>query len=390
MKIDAFSKNDFLWQAFANIEYGALTINLNQSQKKLEFNGKKVGPIADIFINDESIIEQVILGGDVAFGESYINAKWHSSDIVNLLTFLTINGNSLEQFFHAKKFKFLILFLKNFFKKNTLSGSKKNISYHYDLGNEFYELWLDKTMTYSSALFLDKNIDLQQAQIQKYQAIIDKLCGETILEIGCGWGGFIEQAAQSNYKITGLTLSQQQRNFALNRLKKYQSQVEIYLQDYRDEKGIYDNIVSIEMFEAVGQQYWHKYFQILNQSLRVNGKAILQIITIDEKIFRDYKNRVDFIQKHIFPGGVLPSKSTIHQFASEYNFSIKSELSFANDYVKTIKIWLENFDSQHQAITKLGFSEEFIRKWRFYLAYCIAGFSVERTSVVQFELIKKQ
>ena len=383
-------KNDFLKQAFEYIEYGSLSVTLKQSQETFEFCSKKVGANADITIEDESIIDQLILGGDIVFGESYINEKWHSSDIVNLLTFLTSNANCLERFFHAKKLQFLLLYFKNLFKKNTLSGSKKNISYHYDLGNEFYELWLDKSMTYSSALFLDKNIDLAQAQKQKYQAIIDKLCGETILEIGCGWGGFIEQAVRSNYKITGLTLSQQQRNFALNRLSNYRSQVEIYLQDYRDEKGVYDNIVSIEMFEAVGQEYWHKYFQILNKCLRINGKAILQIITIDEKVFADYKNRVDFIQKHIFPGGVLPSKSTIHELASQYNFSIKSELSFANDYVKTLKIWLQNFDQNHHEIRRLGFSEEFIRKWRFYLAYCIAGFSVERTSVVQFELIKKQ
>ncbi len=383
-------KNDFLWQAFREIEFGSLNVFLAQSQQNFEFKGKKVGPNADIQINDESIIEQVILGGDIIFGESYINDKWQSNDLVNLLSFLTLNANYLERFFHAKKLQFLLLYIKNLFKKNSLAGSKKNISYHYDLGNEFYELWLDKSMTYSSGLFLEKNCDLYQAQIQKYQAIIDKLCGETILEIGCGWGGFIEQAVAKGYKITGLTLSQQQRIFALNRLKKYQSKIDVYLQDYRDEKGVYDNIVSIEMFEAVGQEYWHKYFQTLNRCLRINGKAILQIITIDEKIFDDYKNRVDFIQKHIFPGGVLPSKSKIHELASQYNFSVISELSFANDYVKTLKIWLENFDLQYQSIRKLGFSLEFIRKWRFYLAYCIAGFSIERISVVQFELIKKK
>lgn len=266
---------------------------------------------------------------------------------------------------------------------------KKNITYHYDLGNDFYQLWLDSTMTYSSALFNNQDLELHQAQELKYQNIIDKLSGKTILEIGCGWGGFIEQAIKSNYHITGLTLSNAQQQFANQRLINHQANFEIKLQDYRKENSVYDNIVSIEMFEAVGKEYWQNYFQVLNGCLKTNGKAILQIITIDEKVFDHYLKRVDFIQKHIFPGGILPSKSKIHQLANENNFIIKSELDFAKDYEKTLRIWLKNFNDKIEQIKLLGFDDRFIRKWQFYLGYCIAGFASKRTSVVQFELIKK-
>lgn len=382
-------KYNFLWQALDSIEFGSINIELSESKVKKEFYAKKSGPLAKIKIYDERIIEELILGGDVAFGEAYINNRWDSEDLANLLTFLTYNANALEQFFHAKKFKMLWLYLKNIFKKNTLTKSKKNISYHYDLGNEFYQLWLDQTMTYSSALDLENSKNLAQAQEKKYQNIIDKLANQTILEIGCGWGGFMEQALKKDFKVTGLTLSQKQKEFAEKRLEKFSSKFAIKLQDYRLEQGIYDNIVSIEMFEAVGQEYWQNYFEILNKCLKANGKVVLQIITIDDKVFDGYKKRVDFIQKHIFPGGVLPSKSIIHKLASQYNFIVKSELDFALDYVKTLKIWLENFENKILEIKKLGFDDFFIRKWRFYLSYCIAGFAVERTNVVQFELIKK-
>ena len=382
-------KYQFLWQALEKIEYGEITINLLESSQTLQYKSPSPHIACQISFKNEKIIDDLIIGGDVAFGEAYMRGDWESENLINLLTFLTLNANVLERFFHTKKLQFLLLYLKNFFKKNTLAGSQKNISFHYDLGNEFYQLWLDKTMTYSSALFGKEDQSIEQAQCHKYHNILEKLSGSTILEIGCGWGGFIEQAIEKNFHITGLTLSIKQKEFAEKRLEKFKDKFIIKLQDYRKEQGLYDNVVSIEMFEAVGQQYWDKYFEILSKVLKVNGKAILQIITIDEKVFKDYKNRVDFIQKHIFPGGVLPSNSIIHDLASKFNFTVKSELSFAQDYVKTLKIWLENFDNKISEIKQLGFTEEFIRKWRFYLAYCISGFSTQRTSVVQFELIKK-
>lgn len=378
---------NLIWDALKSVNFGVLIVEL-PDKTKLEFRGKNSGPNANISINNFQVIDSVISGGDVAFGEAYINGLWHSDDLPQLLTFLTLNSHALEDFFHAKKWQSFLLFLKTFFNKNTKKGSKKNISYHYDLGNDFYELWLDSSMTYSSAIFQNHDIGLREAQHAKYKNILEKFSGDSILEIGCGWGGFAEEAAKIGYKIKCLTVSQRQKEYAEKRLNNFSDLVEIKLQDYRDEKEIYDNVVSIEMFEAVGREYWERYFQVINNSLKKHGTAVLQIITIDEEVFKDYKNRVDFIQKHIFPGGVLPSKSIIRQLAKKFGFEIKSEFAFGSDYAKTLEIWLKNFDEKKSEVKKLGFNEEFIRKWRFYLAYCIAGFLSKRTDVVQFELVK--
>ncbi len=384
------SKNyQFLWQALENISFGSLKITLADGEVK-NFCGSQVGPKADIIIKNSALIDLVITGGDVAFGESYIDGDWESSDLTALLTFLTINSHTLENFFHARKLRAFFLYIQSFFAKNTKRGSKKNIQAHYDLGNEFYQLWLDETMTYSSAIFDEKDISLAQAQEQKYQNILSKLSKKTVLEIGCGWGGFAEKAAQANFEVTCLTISPKQKAFAENRIKNHELEnlVKIKLQDYRDEKSLYDNVVSIEMFEAVGQEYWNKYFELVSASLNQNGKAILQIITIDEQVFKDYVNRVDFIQKHIFPGGILPSKTAVLQIAKKHGLLLKSQKEFGFDYAKTLEIWLKNFTQKKDQIKALGFDEKFIRKWQFYLCYCIAGFAAKRTDVVQFEFQK--
>lgn len=384
------SKNyEFLWRALSNVSFGSLTIEFDSSNSK-KFTGNQAGPEAKIIIKNPALIDRVIVGGDVAFGESYIDGDWDSPDLISLLTFFTYNAYALENFFHAQKLRAIILFLSSFFTKNTKRGSKKNIKAHYDLGNDFYQLWLDETMTYSSALFNEYEISLANAQRQKYQNILEKLSGKSVLEIGCGWGGFAEIASKNNYQTTCLTISPKQKLFAEERMKKQQLEnlVKIKLQDYRDEKNTYDNVVSIEMFEAVGKEYWDKYFDVVSSVLNKNGKAVLQIITIDEEVFKDYINRVDFIQKHIFPGGVLPSKTTVKDLANKHGLKVKSQKEFGLDYSKTLQIWLKNFDDKKSEIKNLGFSDEFIRKWRFYLAYCIAGFESKRTDVVQFELEK--
>lgn len=380
---------DLIWQALSGVSCGSLKIKLPDGLEK-NFVGINSGPNAEMEIKDYNFIDSVIAGGDVALGEGYMQNLWESDDLEKLLTFFTINAHALEDFFHARRFKALVLFIKSFLTKNTKRGSKKNIEAHYDLGNDFYQLWLDETMTYSSALFDNELFDLKAAQHRKYQNILQKLNTGSILEIGCGWGGFAAEAAQKNHQVTCLTISQKQKIYAQSRLQKIgmQDLVKIKLQDYREETEIYDNVVSIEMFEAVGQEYWDKYFQVLKTCLKPCGKAVLQIITIDEQVFKDYVNRVDFIQKHIFPGGVLPSKSIIRQLAAKHGFKLKSELAFGEDYAKTLLIWLENFDKKYSEITTLGFSKEFIRKWRFYLSYCAAGFRAKRTDVVQFELEK--
>jgi cyclopropane-fatty-acyl-phospholipid synthase len=380
---------ELIWRALENIEYGALTITLPQGIIK-KFSGGKNGPTAEVKIKNNEVINSIISGGDIAFGEAYIDDLWSSNNLADFLTFLTLNSHALESFFHARKFKALLLFLRSFFTKNTKSGSKKNIQSHYDLGNNFYELWLDESMTYSSAIFNNDNISLLEAQKKKYKNILSKLNHGTILEIGCGWGGFAKEAAAEGYQINCLTISEKQKSYATQHIGKIdlKNLVNVKFQDYREEKGIYDNVVSIEMFEAVGFEYWKKYFQTIQNCLKSNGKALLQIITIDENVFENYKNRVDFIQKHIFPGGILPSKTIIRDLAKSYGFAIKSEFAFGFDYGKTLEIWLKNFDEKYPAVKKLGFSDHFIRKWRFYLCYCIAGFRAKRTDVVQFELIK--
>jgi cyclopropane-fatty-acyl-phospholipid synthase len=380
---------DLIWLALENADCGSIKIILPDGLEK-NFKGKNLGPEASIIIKNYQLIDAIISGGDVAFGEAYIKGMWDSSDLSELLTFLTANSCALENFFHARKFKSFVLFLRSFFTKNTKRGSKKNIQAHYDLGNDFYELWLDKTMTYSSAIFNNEALPLEDAQRAKYQNILSKLRSETILEIGCGWGGFAEAAAKVNKKITCLTISERQQEYAARRIAKQNLDqlAKIKLQDYREEKGVYDNVVSIEMFEAVGQEYWNKFFQVVKNSLKPSGKAVLQIITIDEQVFKDYKNRVDFIQKHIFPGGVLPSKTKIRELAKNHGFKINDEFCFGQDYSKTLAIWLKNFDAKYEQIKSLGFNDEFIRKWRFYLCYCIAGFNSKRTDVVQFELEK--
>jgi cyclopropane-fatty-acyl-phospholipid synthase len=379
----------FLWQALEKAQIGHLQIILPEGEIK-NFGKENANLKAQITIKNFNFLDEIISGGDIAFGEAYMQGDFDSENLANLLEFFTLNAQTLEDFFHARKFKAFLFFLQSFFRKNTKRGSKKNIKAHYDLGNDFYSLWLDESMTYSSAVFAGKDISLKDAQTAKYQNILEKLNQGPILEIGCGWGGFAQMAAEKNHEITCLTISEKQKEFAQNRIKKagLENLAKIKLQDYRNENSSYQNVVSIEMFEAVGRAYWDKYFKVIHNNLDKNGKAILQIITIDEEVFKGYLKRTDFIQKHIFPGGILPSKTEVRKLATQNSFTIKSELAFGLDYAKTLEIWLENFDAKKAEIFNLGFDEKFIRKWRFYLCYCIAGFKAGRIDVVQFELDK--
>jgi cyclopropane-fatty-acyl-phospholipid synthase len=369
--------------ALEKIAFGAIEIELPNGEVK-KFTSNIATPNAHIKIKNIAMIDECLICGDVAFGESFINDEWESNNLPDLLLFLVLNSSVLEQFFHAHKFRMFFLYLQALFRKNTYNGSKKNIQYHYDLGNDFYQLWLDETMTYSSALFNDGNVDLSAAQKNKYQRILSKLNDKKyILEIGCGWGGFAKEAVLQGYNVTGLTLSKEQKKYVDNLgLKNFTTK----LQDYRKEKNKYDNIVSIEMFEAVGRQYWDTYFKTIKNCLNKDGKAIVQTITIDDEVALGYKKRVDFIQKHIFPGGVLPSKSEFINLAKANDLKVVEAFDFGSDYQKTLINWLDNFNRVKEKVINLGFDEKFIRKWQFYLAYCAAGFGAKRTSVIQFEI----
>jgi cyclopropane-fatty-acyl-phospholipid synthase len=374
---------DLFFEALMQVKHGSLLILFPNGEKKIF--GTSTDNICKIVILDENVLANVFSGGDIAFGEAYINNQWTTPDLPNLLAFFTLNSKYLEDFLHQNRWQAFWLYLKCWFNKNTKQGSKKNIQFHYDLGNNFYSLWLDSTMTYSSGLFLSPNQNLHQAQINKYNHIINKLEKGSILEIGCGWGGFANLASSYGFEVTGLTLSKQQQQYCQENFK---NQFATKLQDYRDENSIYNNIVSIEMFEAVGKQYWETYFDKISKCLVSKGKAVLQIITISEDIFLQYQNRVDFIQKHIFPGGVLPTKNIIRHLAKKYHFNIISETAFGLDYAKTLILWLENFNQQLNLVLHSGFDMQFVRKWQFYLSYCYAAFIANRTDVVQFELQK--
>jgi cyclopropane-fatty-acyl-phospholipid synthase len=355
---------------------------------KIEIGDPTADLKANIIIKDWALIDAVIKYGDIGFGESYMDGLFETDDLIALLSFFVVNQEHLEDIFHGNIFFSFLGFVKNLFNKNTLNGSKKNISFHYDISNEFYQIWLDPSMTYSSAIF-DQKTDLNLAQKNKYQRILNNLnSGKNILEIGCGWGGFMEEAAKQDQFVKGLTLSTKQAEFAQKRLLSQNLQGEIALQDYRHETQKFDNIVSIEMFEAVGKEYWGEYFKKVSSSLNEGGKAIIQTITIKDDIFEKYSTTADFIRKHIFPGGVLPSKSIFTNLAATQGLKVDNEFAFGQSYFLTLKLWLENFNNNLDAIKTLGFNQEFIRKWQFYLAYCAAGFYGQRTDVMQYCLVK--
>ncbi len=383
------NKYSILWSALEKINHGALTLSLPNG-KSMIFKSGNAEIEADMQIKDWQVFDSVLTGGDIAFGETYMDNLWQTSNIAALIEFFAVNSKVLDSFFHANKLKLSLFYFRNLFRKNSKIGSKKNISYHYDLGNDFYELWLDESMTYSSAIFKNKQESLNDGQKNKYERILSKINQGEILEIGCGWGSFAINAAQKGNFVNCLTLSKEQAKYAQERIEKsnLEDKIKINIQDYRNEKKQYDSIVSIEMFEAVGKEYWEKYFKCLRNCLKQGGKAVIQTITIDSEIYKKYKNRFDFIQKHIFPGGFLPSIEIFEDLARKYDLKVEDKFSFAQDYQKTLLIWLKNFDKQKSKIKLMGFSDEFIRKWRFYLAYCAAGFATKRTNVVQFQLTK--
>lgn len=343
------------------------------------------GPEAIIYVKNKRFLKRVFARGDIGLGESYIDSDWETPDLYKFLALCAVNADEMGRFADGNWFQKIIWrFMNSIIRRNTKSGSRKNIMAHYDVGNDFYKQWLDNTLTYSSALFTQDHQSLEDAQKQKYQRILDQLpeTTETILEVGCGWGGFAEYAASKGKKVTGITISPAQYAHAKKRLG---DKANILLCDYRDIKGTFDAIVSIEMFEAVGQEFWGDYFNMIHAKLKQGGKAVIQSITVQNELFDDYRKRNDFIRYYTFPGGMLPSPEKFTQYAQKSNLKTQDIFYFGQDYKKTLLIWLDNLNHIKQEIIKTK-GAEFLKSWQFYLALCAAGFGCERINVAQFSL----
>tara|TARA_B000000565_G_scaffold219399_1_gene173638 strand:- start:74 stop:1243 length:1170 start_codon:yes stop_codon:yes gene_type:complete len=367
------------------ISNGKLTITLPNNEN-LEFFGK--GDLkSNLKLNSYMPILRTITSGHVGFAESYLKGEWTSSDLESLLEIMVTN---LPEAFSAKsKIHLTYNRIIHFFRENTKSRAKKNIQYHYDLGNDFYKLWLDKTMTYSSAIFKNEKESLTEAQENKYQLLIDSLdikSHHKVLEIGCGWGGFAEYAAKKvGCSIKGITISPSQLKFATNRIKelKLDDKVTLELCDYRDLKGKYDRVVSIEMIEAVGEKYWKNYFKKIKDVLKKDGLAGIQVILINNKSYQRYSKSVDFIQKYVFPGGMLPSQEKLNENYVDAGLVEVNSHSFGKSYAKTLTIWHKEFLNSLSSIKKLGFDTKLERIFKYYFSYCKAGFNSEKIDVAQ-------
>ena len=346
----------------------------------------------EITLNSWFGIWLILRRGSLGLAEGYINNYWETKDILDLMEYLPKNLDALSRISDGI-FSFRIASrLNHYFNRNTLAGSKKNIKAHYDLGNDFYSLWLDESMTYSSGIFYDETTNLSEAQENKYQSILNLLNlkkGSKILEIGCGWGGFLKYASSQGFDVKGITISPSQFNFAQARQKNSKNRSDVQLEDYRFASGKFDAIVSIEMFEAVGSEYWDIFFSKIKSLLKENGKAAIQTITIGDKFFDNYKNSPDFIQTYIFPGGMLASNEIIHRLSDNQNLKITQQKNFASCYARTLEIWFKNFQKSWGAVELLGFDDRFKNKWNMYLAYCRGGFLSKRISVSQYLLENK-
>ena len=375
------------------INYGFLEIS-TLSGEVLQFGNPNDRLKANLVIKSPALNYNLIKGGSVGFAECFMRNEFETNNLSDLIELTARNINIIHKFSGVLDLKFLN-YIKNKFIKNTKSRSKENIAKHYDLGNDFFSLWLDETLTYSSAIFDDKNKILSDAQNNKYQKLINLIqpnIGDKVLEIGCGWGGFAEYLGK-NYqvKLDCITISKKQFEFAKKRIHNcgLNEKVNIEIKDYRDLKGKYNSIASIEMIEAVGQNYLESYFKTIKNNLSDRGKAAIQAITIDDSLYDRYKNKQDFIQKYIFPGGFLPNKNTINKLVSNNGLTVNSYISYANHYADTLAIWRNEFNKKWDLIKKQGFDLTFKRMWEFYLSYCEAGFKSKNIDLIQFSLQNK-
>ncbi|ANJ00554.1 cyclopropane-fatty-acyl-phospholipid synthase [Polynucleobacter wuianus] len=365
-----------------------------------EFGNKSDDLQAEIQILDWSVFKQMLSHGDIGFAESYIRGEWNTPDLKAILELAIRNRTILEKAIYGSWYGSILYRLRHWLRDNSKTGSRKNIHAHYDLGNTFYTLWLDPTMSYSSAWFSEGEkqslAGAQRAKINRILQSLDTRPGDHILEIGCGWGGVMEEALRSNIAITGLTLSTEQKAYAEERLATIRSQIdnppsfEVRLQDYRDCQEKFNGIASVEMFEAVGEKHWPEYFQAIAKCLKPGGKACIQTIVIAEELFDRYRHNTDFIQQYVFPGGMLPSRASFKESAAKAGLQIEGEFAFGADYAKTLCLWRDSFNQRLEEVRGLGFDEAFIRLWNFYLMYCAAGFAERNIDVVQFTLSHQQ
>jgi cyclopropane-fatty-acyl-phospholipid synthase len=350
--------------------------------------GSLPGPSARFHIHDWGVLQRALARGDIGLGEDYIAGGWDTDDIETLVAYFLLNFDRLEGYANGNFLNRVLFVLMNtMVRRNSLSGSKRNIEAHYDVGNDFYSLWLDETMTYSSALYGSSAATLADAQRNKYARILSRLgnARKDILEIGCGWGGFAEQAANADARVTGVTISPAQHAFASARLA---NRAEIRLEDYRKIGGRFDSVVSIEMFEAVGERYWPQYFNVLSERLKSGGRAVVQTILIRDELFSGYRRRSDFIRHYVFPGGMLPSLARFKDEAADAGLKVVDVFSFGQDYARTLRDWSARMREREKEILALGRDRKFLRNWQFYLGMCAAAFAVGRTDVAQIELVR--
>jgi cyclopropane-fatty-acyl-phospholipid synthase len=374
-------KRDFL-DTCGQIQTGSLRLRTPEGEV---FDFGQGSPAAEMQIYDWSVVTAITARGDIGLGETYVAGLWETPSIADLTEVALKNLEQFQGYAYAgfwNNLKFRVV--NRLMRANSHRGAARNIRAHYDVGNEFYQLWLDESMTYSSAMFAPGDTDLSRAQNRKYDRILQRLgTGERVLEIGCGWGGFAERAADSGRDVTGLTISPSQKGYADARLD---GRAEIRLQDYRKSSGKFDNIVSIEMIEAVGQDYWPTYFSTLKSRLSEHGHAMIQAITVSDAYFENYRSSSDYIRHYTFPGGMLLSNAVIADQARRAGLAIKDSHAFGADYARTCAIWNDRLDRAADRILRLGYDESFLRNWRYYLGVCAATFAVGHTDVVQVEL----
>lgn len=383
-----------VFKMLQRMESGRLDIALPDG-RVFRNEGAKPGPVARVDIHDPDVFARLIREGELGFSDAYLEGGWSTPDLRAFMDLVHLGTETVYDDFTGRFLVQAYERLRFWLHRNNRKQAKKNISYHYDLGNDFYSLWLDETMTYSSALFETGQESLEKAQTAKYASLVDEMGakpGDHILEIGCGWGGFAEYAAKErDLKVTGLTISQEQLKYATQRIEKagLSNKVTFRLLDYRDERGQYDGIVSIEMFEAVGQKYWPVYFQTVRDRLKPGARATLQIITVADCRWDVYKNGVDFIQKYIFPGGMLPAPTVLRQEIQQAGLDVVKSKEFGPSYDLTLRRWYDTFNDKWDQVAAMGFDERFRRMWNYYLTACGAAFDTGNCDVTQITVAKR-